>query len=338
MNKDNLDYIRKINGTDTNKTMKENYIDDMVDDYEIAKIDVITRFSVRVNTSDAIDVFINKNEASIKSVIDIKRKYTASAEQEETIQTYPNLIKTGDYLKFARNKTDSLNNYIITSEINKYNGYDEGVFLKCNQTISWKDSSGKVYCYPCNVQNDSYGAKILLSNDAFGEVSQKCKVTIQNNEDTLKHLRPDFRFILASSDTDIYKVGTRDVGIDNGIITLTCSKEAKKDEDDLKNNIAYNGMTNNEIDNGNSEQIYTITGSSKLIKGKQQTYELNEEVQGIEWKLDEMSVDSELAEIVSYDNKTCILTTDCGDGEPVTLSSYLNDKEVASIDLICVRK
>lgn len=213
--------------------------------------------------------------------------------------------------------------------------------LKCKQSISWKDDNGKVYCYPCNIQNDSYGAKILLSNDAFGEVSQKCKVIIQNNEDTLKFLRPDFRFILSNSDTDIYKVGTRDVGIDNGIITLTCSKDVLKDEDDLENNIAYNGVTNNETDNNDSEQTettYIITGSPKLIKDKQQTYELNEEVQGIEWRLDQMSIDAELAEIVSQDNKTCVLTTTCGDGEPVTLSCYLDNKEIASIDLICARK
>lgn len=342
MNKYNLDYIRKINGTNPNKTIKENYIEDMVDDYEIAKRDVITRFSVRINTSDAIDVFVNNNETIIKSVIDIKKKYTASADQEETIQTYPNLIKTGDYLKFSRNETDNLNSYIITSEINKHNGYDEGVFVKCNQTISWKDSNGKIYCYSCKVDNDSYGAKILLSNDAFGEVSQKCKVIIQNNEDTLKFLRPDFRFILANSDTDIYKIGTRDIGIDNGIITLTCSKEAKKDEDDLENNIAYNGIINNETNTDDNDEVqdktYTITGNIKLIKDKQQTYELNEEVQGIEWKLDEVSIVAELAEIVSQDNKMCILKTTCGDGEPVKLSCYLDNKEIASIDLTCMRK
>lgn len=251
------------------------------------------------------------------------------------IYILPNdILDVGDYLFFDKYWwiIDGFNNNLPSPC---------GTSLKCNQTISWKDENGKIYRYPCNIQNDSYGAKILLSNDAFGEVSQKCKVIIQNNEDTLKFLRPDFRFILSNSDTDIYKVGTRDVGIDNGIITLTCSKDVLKDEDDLENNIAYNGVTNNETDNNDSEQTettYIITGSPKLIKDKQQTYELNEEVQGIEWRLDQMSIDAELAEIVSQDNKTCILTTICGDGEPVTLSCYLNNKEITNIDLICVRK
>lgn len=251
------------------------------------------------------------------------------------IYILPNdILDVGDYLFFDKYWwiIDGFNNNLPSPC---------GTSLKCNQTISWKDENGKIYRYPCNIQNDSYGAKILLSNDAFGEVSQKCKVIIQNNEDTLKFLRPDFRFILSNSDTDIYKVGTRDVGIDNGIITLTCSKDVLKDEDDLENNIAYNGVTNNETDNNDSEQTettYIITGSPKLIKDKQQTYELNEEVQGIEWRLDQMSIDAELAEIVSQDNKTCILSTSCGDGEPVTLSCYLNNKEIANIDLICVRK
>lgn len=251
------------------------------------------------------------------------------------IYILPNdILDVGDYLFFDKYWwiIDGFNNNLPSPC---------GTSLKCNQTISWKDENGKIYRYPCNIQNDSYGAKILLSNDAFGEVSQKCKVIIQNNEDTLKFLRPDFRFILSNSDTDIYKVGTRDVGIDNGIITLTCSKDVLKDEDDLENNIAYNGVTNNETDNNDSEQTettYIITGSPKLIKDKQQTYELNEEIQGIEWVLDEVSIEAELAEIVSQDNKTCILTTICGDGEPVTLSCYLNNKEITNIDLICVRK
>lgn len=251
------------------------------------------------------------------------------------IYILPNdILDVGDYLFFDKYWwiIDGFNNNLPSPC---------GTSLKCNQTISWKDENGKIYRYPCNIQNDSYGAKILLSNDAFGEVSQKCKVIIQNNKDTLKFLRPDFRFILSNSDTDIYKVGTRDIGIDSGIITLTCSKDVLKDEDDLENNIAYNGVTNNETDNNDSEQTettYTITGNPKLIKGKQQTYELNEEVQGIEWRLDQMSIDAELAEIVSQDNKTCVLTTTCGDGEPVTLSCYLDNKEIASIDLICARK
>lgn len=219
-----------------------------------------------------------------------------------------------------------------------------GTSLKCNQTISWKDKNGEIYCYPCNIDNDAYGSKIVTTADIYGEVSQKCKVIIQNNEDTLNFLRPNFRFILSNSDTDVYKINTRDVGIDNGVLTLICSKDVKIDEDDLENNIAYNGATNNETntndnDNDDIQEItYTITGNIKLIKDQQQTYELNEEVQGIEWKLDEVSIVAELAEIVSQDNKMCILKTTCGDGEPVKLSCYLNNKEIASIDLTCMRK
>ena len=163
-------------------------------------------------------------------------------------------------------------------------------------------------------------------------------MVIQNNEDTLKFLRPNFRFILSHSDTDVYVVNTRDVGIDNGILTLICSKDVLKNEDDLENNIAYNGVVN-ETDNDNPQDTtYVITGNINLIKDKQQTYELNEEIQGIEWVLDEISIKAELAEIISQDDKTCILSTSCGDGEPVTLSCYLNGKEMASIDLICTRK
>lgn len=290
---------------------------------------------IKINNKESID--IDENEYKYRGII--RNSGTQNDDQDEfRIILFDKLlgIKRGDYATYLDDE------YIIVSNIDKDNPYYNSTKLTlCNQTISWKDEKGKVYCYPCNIQNDSYGAKILLSNDAFGEVSQKCKVTIQNNKDTLKFLRPDFRFILSNSDTDIYKVGTRDIGIDSGIITLTCSKDVLKNEDDLENNIAYNGVANNETDDNDGEQTettYVITGNTNLIKDKQQVYELNEEVQGVEWVLDEVSIEAELAEIISQDDKTCILSTSCGDGEPVTLSCYLNGKEMASIDLICTRK
>lgn len=288
---------------------------------------------IKINNKKSID--IDEKEYKYRGII--RNSGTQNDDQDEfRIILFDKVlgIKRGDYATYLEDE------YIIVSNIDKDNPYYNSTKLTlCNQTISWKDSNGKTYTYPCNIGNDSYGSKILLNNDAYGEVSQKCKVIIQNNEDTLKFLRPDFRFILSHSDTDIYKVGTRDVGIDNGIITLTCSKETKKDEDDLENNIAYNGLITVDTDDDKPQDTtYTITGSANLIKGKQQTYELSQEVQGVEWKLDEMSINAELAEIVSYDNKTCILTTTCGDGEPVTLSCYLDDKEIASINLTCTRK
>lgn len=270
---------------------------------------------------------IDENTKDIR-VVNVDNNFNA-----KKIYILPNdELNEGDYLFFD-------GYWWVIDEFNINLASPCGTSLKCNQTISWKDENGKVYCYPCSINNDSYGAKIVTGSDVFGEISQKCKVVIQNNEDTLKFLRPNFRFILSHSDTDVYVVNTRDVGIDNGILTLICSKDVLKNEDDLENNIAYNGKVNNKTDNDNPQDTtYTITGNANLIKGKQQTYELNEEVQGIEWILDDVSIEAELAEIISQDDKTCILSTSCGDGETVTLSCYLDSKEIASIDLICTRK
>ena len=71
-----LDYIRKVNEIDKNKNLKQNEIDDMVDDYEHGKNMLITRFSVMINTSDALDVYINDSDTPIKGIVDEKRKYT----------------------------------------------------------------------------------------------------------------------------------------------------------------------------------------------------------------------------------------------------------------------
>lgn len=85
---------------------------------------------------------------------------------------------------------------------------------------------------------------------------------------------------------------------------------------------------------------YIINGNTNLIKGKQTTYTISPDLptDNYSWELDEMSVEAELAEIVSSNQSQCILTTSCGDGEDVTLSAKVDGIVVASIDLTCTRK
>ena len=113
-----LDYITTINGLKQSDGFeKDCEILDMVDDYEVAKDEVITRFDVIVNTSDGKDIYINNSSKAIRGVVITKKKQGATSSKEDYIQTRPNLIKRGDYLKFRYNENDILHDYIITSDI-----------------------------------------------------------------------------------------------------------------------------------------------------------------------------------------------------------------------------
>ena len=85
---------------------------------------------------------------------------------------------------------------------------------------------------------------------------------------------------------------------------------------------------------------YEISGNTNLIKDKQTTYTISPDLptDNYNWELDELSIEVELAEIVNSNESECILTTTCGDGEPVTLSAKANGVVVVSIDLMCTRK
>ena len=84
---------------------------------------------------------------------------------------------------------------------------------------------------------------------------------------------------------------------------------------------------------------YEISGNTNLIMDKQTTYTISPSLpSNYSWELDELSIEVELAEIVNSNESECILTTTCGDGEPVTLSAKANGVVVASIDLMCTRK
>ena len=71
-----LNYVRKVNQTDKNKSLRRNEIDDMVDDYELARQEIITRFSVMVKTSDAKQVYVNFSDNYIMGVLDKIKNYS----------------------------------------------------------------------------------------------------------------------------------------------------------------------------------------------------------------------------------------------------------------------
>ena len=106
MNIDDLLYVKKINGiSHSNCNCKTDMINEMVDEYDEAYDNVVTRFEVLINTKSAIDVYVNDSETPIKALYYTKKKQGATTEREEGIQVFPNQIKQGDILRFSYNVT-----------------------------------------------------------------------------------------------------------------------------------------------------------------------------------------------------------------------------------------
>lgn len=304
-----INYCRIINGSKGFNDTKTQLLSEMAQDYNEGREDSIYRFNVLINTIDAKDVQLNNETNLIRGVIDTRRKQTATSEMEQTIQVYPNLIKTGDYAKFKMNENDIVHNYIITSAIEKKNGYDEGVIIECNQTLKWKDKNNNIHEYPCVSKNDSYGSKLVLNNDMIQNISSKTKITVQYNEYT-KTIGKDTRFIFSHSEEDIYKSADINRSINEGIITITCDKSELRNEDSLENNLAFNDYSSVvlpdipiDTTNPNNPTVYSIIGEENIKVNTNKTYNINPIITDCIWSIDDESI----ATIVSQSNGSCII-------------------------------
>ena len=85
-----LNFCKIVNKSKGCNSRKNQLINEMAIDYNHGVDNLITRFSVLINTVDAKDIFINDSEESVKGIIDITRKYTAESEIEKSVQMYPN--------------------------------------------------------------------------------------------------------------------------------------------------------------------------------------------------------------------------------------------------------
>ncbi|WP_346938177.1 hypothetical protein [uncultured Clostridium sp.] len=256
---DYLKYIKTINGTNGTTSEKQVLINEMVADYNEANKSLIKRFSVIINTDDGKNVYINDSNIPIRGVIDIKRKQGAKSEMEQVIQTHPNIIKSGDVLKFKINETDEYHDYIITSKIEKKKGYDEGIILQCNQHFNLKGWDKPI---PCWGDNTSYGVKGKIDTNYFTTTDGKFQFKIQKNKYT-DMLDKDIRLIF--NHKYAYKIVECENIKDENIYVITVEKDEILAKDDLVNNIAYNSSLEVEAPinpNPNPDYSYNVMADS----------------------------------------------------------------------------
>ena len=300
-----LKYCKSINNLNGVNGCRDSFLSEMVSDYNEAKANVITKFSVMVNTVDAKDIYINNSTTSVKAVIDDRKKQGATSDREEYIQTYPNLIKSGDNVKF-KYRSDDIDNYaLITSDIEKKNGYDEGVFLLCNQFITWKGLS--VLPIPCWLNNSSYGSKGEVHNiEQISDFDARAVILVGMNEYT-SQIRNGMRFIFNHSKDDVYEVTKKTTAYNsngvNGYISLTCKYVKWVQEDDFVNNIAFNSFLE---DNVNPSIDIDLIGEENVLINSSATYTM-QNATNVTFVLDEDTILEGNAEIVSQNGINCVI-------------------------------
>lgn len=190
----------------------------------------------------------------------------------------------------------------------------------CNETIN---SKGFESPQPCIVEGESYGVKIVSSNDLREGVDTKVKITVPNNI-IMRQISPNNRYIFNNSKYGIYEVG--DITVYNkGKLILTCKKSDYREEDDLENNIAFNEGVDIPTE---LPTTYAIIGEENVRKGKEYLYTLSPKEENIEWSIS----DDTVATMRIDDDKNCILCILKSD-DYITLNASLDGKIIASKDL-----
>lgn len=211
-------------------------------------------------------------------------------------------------------------------DVGSYLIYDDGIYLvngfnkdyinpkasatECEQELCFSFIGNPI---PCIAQGESYGVKITGGTEFNTQVDTKVKVTVQNNEETRK-IKPDHRFIFNHSEYGVYKIG--DVTVYNhGLLAFTCQKdEYMPQHDDLENNIAFNGDIKPPIDD--QIKTYLIKGcpNDEMVLGKTETFTLEPPIDGVTWIINnELSINPNVAEIVSQDTNSCVVKCNVGD-------------------------
>ena len=308
MNINDLEYIKKINGISHNNcNCKSDMINEMVDEYEEAYDNVVTRFEVLINTKSAIDVYVNDSETPIKALYYTKKKQGATTEREEGIQVYPNQIKQGDILRFSYNDTDiPPRYYMVLSSIEKKRGYDEGIVVECNIMLNWEGLDKPI---PAIFINSSYGAKgETNSYEQMSEFDSRGIFYIQKNDKT-KVIYNGMRFVFNSNENDIYQVtkvqGVFAEGYYNDVVKY-CKRVQ---EDDLENNIAYNPRLKQIINNNKDKykEIITITGKDIIKLNQEETYTVDNYSKEVYFTFDEETISTNCVELISQSDNQCVI-------------------------------
>ena len=221
---------------------------------------LISEFKNSPAYKEAILLDENMNETPL----DIRLVNVDKSVFEKKIYLLPNTkLEIGRYIKLQ-------GEYFLIKEF-EFNSMSPFAKVKyCNQKIMFVDGS----FVPCIAEGESYGVKMVATNDVILDVDTKVKITVGDIVKT-RNIYPDFRMIFGNSRQGIYRVGDSTY-YQKGLITFTCKKDKYiQGLDDLENNIAWQPDYNyDDKAVAQTEIDYDITGTREILTGKEYEYVL----------------------------------------------------------------
>ena len=286
------------------------------------KVDTVNR-AIELDTEETL-ISEFKNSPAYKEAIlldenmdemplDIRLVNVDKSVFEKKIYLLPNTeLEIGRYIKLQ-------DEYFLIKEF-EFNSMSPFAKVRyCNQKIVFVDGS----FVPCIAEGESYGVKMVATNDVILDVDTKVKVTVGDIVKT-RNIYPDFRMIFGNSRQGIYRVGDSTY-YQKGLITFTCKKDKYiQGLDDLENNIAWQPDYNYE-NQANTNR--SIEGAEKMLVGKECVYVLDTN------EVCDFAVDNENVEIVTLNMYTITLKCD-KPNEIFKLQALINNKVVAEKTII----
>jgi hypothetical protein len=116
--------------------------------------------------------------------------------------------------------------------------YAKGIIERCNNTLTFQLSNGTIKQYPCIITDKtSIYSSGVEENKYLSLADDQILVTVQNNND-IKQLRQDKRFIFNHNEYEIYKLTKVQSLTNEGVLYLTMTKSQKGVNDNLNDNLA----------------------------------------------------------------------------------------------------
>lgn len=279
---------------------------------------------------ESVGSIIKINNKVTKGIITNEINPYAENKEDRTLKVWEEEdLKKGDYIEYGSEV------YLVVSDIDVYvdknYAYKDCKIRKCNQIIHMPNDIN----IHAIVEGESYGVKLIGSSDYFSEADTKVKVTVGDNEVNRKYLVLDSRFCFGNSEHGIYK--NADISVyQKGLLVNICKKDKYlKGLDDLNTGVMYQGNTENLPDIPQEPTNYEIVGQDTIKINSEYTYSLSPSNTNAIFSLVEYSEGT--AEIVSQSNGECIIKAIKSD-EVITLSASVNEKVVATIDILTVRR
>lgn len=240
MDLNKLKYLQTINRIKNNSSIRDYYVEEMVNEYEENYNKIIDSFEVEINTSKATEGLINHIKKA-RVILTLENAKTSTVyKYYAQIECAVGLLSTGDYFTYTDKDSGRTLTLIVSSVPEKRHNYDKHEVcyaMLCNQTLMRYDFEEPV---PCWCDNSSYGTKGEIDVNNFSILDGKVQILTQRNIWTNRFVQNE-RIIFDHDKNSVYEIVDLSSATNPGMQRIVANKtEYKPGYDDLENNIAWN--------------------------------------------------------------------------------------------------